>query len=172
MEKTIETILEDYRKVLKQDFNVYRNHVYRIYNFMCLFDEDSDNYEKYAIASVFHDIGIWTHSFDYIDPSIQLAKKHLKQTNQEAWSDEISLMIENHHKMSVYTGEYSQTVETFRKADWIDVSIGVLKMGLKKSDYKKIVGKNSNKGFHWFLVKQSLKYSLKHPFNPLPMFKK
>ena len=81
-------------------------------------------------------------------------------------------MINYHHKMSSYRGEFRKTVEIFRKADWIDVIMGIKLFELDKSKYKTIQKQISNKGFHWFLTKQSLKYFVKHPLNPLPMFKK
>jgi len=170
--KTIDKLLENYKNVLKTDFEVYRNHVYRIYNYAILLDKEINNYEKYVIASVFHDLGIWTHSFDYLKPSIQMASEYLKEIDKQDWIEEISLMIDYHHKVSSYKGEFSKTVEIFRKADWIDVIMGIKLFELDKSKYKTIQKQISNKGFHWFLVKQSLKYFVKHPFNPLPMFKK
>jgi len=171
-QEKIDQILTSYKEVLKDDFQIYKNHVYRIYNYATLFDTDTGNYEKYAIAAAFHDIGIWTHSFDYLEPSIKLASEYLIETGKEDWIKEVALLIDNHHKMSVYKGDFQYTVEVFRKADWIDVVMGVKRFGLDKSAYKSIQKQLSNKGFHWFLIKQSLKYFIKHPLNPLPMFKK
>ncbi len=168
----IDKILAIYKEVLKGDFQVYKNHVYRIYNYVIFFDDDKNNYEKYAIAAAFHDIGIWTHSFDYLEPSIKLASEYLIETGKKDWVNEVALLIDNHHKMSVYKGDFQHTVEIFRKADWIDVIMGIKRFGLAKSTYKAIQKQISNKGFHWFLVKQSLNYFIKHPLNPLPMFKK
>ncbi len=168
----IDEILIHYKDVLKDDFQIYKNHVYRIYNYGIMFDIDTNNHEKYAIAAVFHDIGIWTHSFDYLEPSIKLASEYLKGIGKDELIKEVGLLIDNHHKISVYKGEFQKTVEIFRKADWIDVSMGVKLFRLDKSVYKAIQKQISNKGFHWFLVKQSLKYFVKHPLNPLPMFKR
>jgi hypothetical protein len=61
-------------------------------------------------------------------------------------------------------------VETFRKADWIDVTLGLFTYGFDKktiSTYRKSL---PDLGFHLFLVKQITKNLLKHPLNPLPMF--
>jgi len=171
-QEIIDQILTNYKEVLKGDFQIYKNHVYRIYNYTILFDVDDGNYEKYAIAAAFHDIGIWTHSFDYLESSIKLASEYLTETGKEDWIKEVTLLIDNHHKISVYKGDFQHTVEIFRKADWIDVIMGVKRFGLRKSTYKSIQKQLSNKGFHWFLVKQALKYFIKHPLNPLPMFKK
>ncbi len=169
---TIDTILETYKSVLKKDFTVYKNHVYRIYNYAVLLDDDVSNYEKYAIAAAFHDIGIWTHSFDYLEPSIQQANAYLEKIDKKEWMEEVSLLIDYHHKISVYHGEFERTVEIFRKADWIDVTLGIKLFELKKAHYKNIQAAITNKGFHWFLIKQSFKYFIKHPLHPLPMFKK
>lgn len=168
----IEIVLQQYENYLKNDFHTYKNHVYRIFNIACLFDTLSDNIDKYAIAGVFHDIGIWTHSFDYLEPSIELAQEYLVKIGKEEWIEEISLMIDNHHKMSRYSKKFDQTVEIFRKADWVDVSMGILLFGFESSDFKMIKKTFPTVGFHRFLIKQVFKYFLKHPFNPLPMFKR
>ncbi len=168
----IETILADYKIILKNDFSVYRNHIYRIFNYALLLDTNKNNTEKYAIAAVFHDIGIWTHSFDYLKPSIALATEYLNKNNHQDWIEEVSLMIDNHHKMSVYKGKYEKTVEVFRISDLIDVSNGLKKFNIPKQDFSKIQKAFTNNGFHLFLAKQSLKWFIKHPFNPLPMFKR
>lgn len=169
--KTIEKILKNFKAKIGKDFQVYKNHIYRIFNFALILDDNKENIKKYAIAAAFHDLGIWTHSFDYLEPSITLAVTHLKENNEEQWIDEISLMIDNHHKISKYKDKF-KTVEVFRKADWIDVTNGVKKHNLPKQNFKAIKKEFTNKGFHLFLVKQSLKWFVKHPLNPLPMFKR
>ncbi len=136
--KTIDTLLENYTGVLKNDYTIYRNHVYRVYNYAVLLDPSKDNYEKYAIAAVYHDLGIWTHSFDYLGPSIQLLTEFLKSVDKQDWIEEIALMIDNHHKKSTYQGTFKITVEVFRKADWIDVTKGAILFGLDKSKYKDV----------------------------------
>jgi len=168
----IDTLLATYKTVLKDDFSTYKNHLYRMYNYAILLDDDKNNDDKYAIAAVFHDLGIWTHSFDYLKPSITLATEYLTRVNKKEWVEEISLMIDHHHKMSIYKGNYPKTVEVFRKADWIDVTWGIKKYALKPTDFKAIKKNFPNKGFHLFLLKQFFKWFVKHPFNALPMFKK
>ena len=55
--------------------------MYTVFFLNCLLiDCEKNNEEKYAIASVFHDVGIWTdHTFDYLDPSIEQAKIYLTE---------------------------------------------------------------------------------------------
>ncbi len=47
-----------------------------------------------AVAAVFHDLGIWTNgTFDYLAPSIALARDYLVASAREDWTDEIEEMI-------------------------------------------------------------------------------
>jgi len=101
-----------------------------------------------------------------------LLNAYLKEEGNEKWIEEISLMIDNHHKKTSYKGNFQKTVEIFRKADWIDVTKGVKLFDLDKSNYKAVQMTFLNTGFHFFLMKQFFKYFIKHPLNPLPMFKK
>ena len=173
MDDTINRILYDYEDDLSKDFDKYRNHVLRIYNYCLSIDDTPQNREKYAVAAAFHDLGIWTnHTFDYLNPSIKLAKTFLETQNKSEWIEEITLMIDNHHKMTAYLGTYKNTVETFRKADWIDVSLGIKKFGLDRNIIKSMKTMYANKGFHVFLIKMFFKNLLINPFIPLPMFKK
>jgi hypothetical protein len=52
---------------------------------------------KVSIAAAFHDLGIWANNtYDYLDPSKHLAREYLTKTNQDAWSEEIETMIDQH----------------------------------------------------------------------------
>ncbi len=169
----IDNLLLQCKPVMGNDFDKYRNHVYRVFLNCILLDSNKNNEDKYAIAAVFHDIGIWTdHTIDYLDPSIHQAKIYLEQKGMQHWTAEIILMIQWHHKISKYKGDYNETVETFRKADWIDVSLGLLRFGVDNQTLKNNRRLLPNLGFHFFLVKKLTKNFFKHPLNPLPMFRK
>lgn len=169
----LEDVLNQYKPVIGSDFERYKNHVCRVFLNCLLIDGDIENRDKYAIAAVFHDIGIWTnHTFDYLNPSIEQAKIYLHKTGRQAWTGEISRMIYWHHKLSAYTGENENTVENFRKADWMDVSLGLLTFGLNRHSIGETRHKFPNEGFHVFLLKESVQNFFKHPLNPLPVFKK
>ena len=171
--QTIEYLLQRFRPALDGDFEKYRNHVYRVFSNCMLIDSDTTNQDRYAIAAVFHDIGIWTDgTFDYLNPSIEQVKIYLIETGRQDWIDEISMMIYWHHKMSRYEGENKSIVENFRKADWIDVSVGLLTFGADKHRIKESRVKFPNAGFHLFLIRQSVKNLFRHPLNPLPVFKR
>ena len=59
----VDEIFEDYRPMIKDDFEGYRNHITRMLNFChCLLpDISSEDSKKIQIAAVFHDITLWTH---------------------------------------------------------------------------------------------------------------
>lgn len=170
----IDDLMQPYQSIIGTDFDKYKNHVCRVFLNCKMLDNNPENEEKYAIASVFHDIGIWTdHTFDYLKPSIIKSKAYLNEIGKLLWMYEIALMIDMHHKVSEYRGKYYKTVEIFRKADWMDVSLGLLRFGADKQNIKTNQNQYKNLGFHLFLLKQATKNFLQHPFkNPLPMFKK
>lgn len=169
----IEAVLNKNSHHLGKEFNTCKNHVYRVYNLCLVLDNNPENMDKYAVSAVFHDLGIWTAgTFDYLQPSINQAKQHLIDSNKASWIEEISLMIDMHHKRSKYKGDFEKTVEVFRKADWIDVTQGVINFNVDKAKIKAIKRTYPLLGFHQFLLVQSLKHFLKSPLNPLPMFKK
>lgn len=169
---TIEAILLKHKEFLAGNYDMYRNHVYRVFMFCQLQDGSNNNLEKYAIASAYHDIGIWTdHTFDYLNPSIRNAEEYLYSIDRIDWIQEISLMIEMHHKLSAYKSDNPLTIEIFRKADWIDVSLGLLNYGLNRSEIYAVRNSIPNEGFHKFLLELLIKNFVIHPFKPFPVFK-
>jgi hypothetical protein len=53
---------------------------------------DPEQLEKVAVAAAFHDLGIWTDgTFDYLPPSIRLAREWLGQSGKAEWEPEISV---------------------------------------------------------------------------------
>lgn len=166
----VEDLMLKFETIMGVDYDRYKNHVYRVFLNCRLIDNEKNNEEKYAIAAVFHDIGLWTHhTFDYLNPSIDLARIYLRETQN--WTSEISLMIYWHHKMSTYLGKHQEIVESFRKADWIDVSLGLLSFGNNRKQIIENRKQFPNLGFHKFLIKRTIRHFLAHPLKPLPMFK-
>ena len=171
--QAIENLLQKFKEEIGPDYDKYKNHVHRVFLNCLLIDDVKSNEEKYAIASVFHDIGIWTNqTFNYLEPSIEQARIQLIKIGREDWIEEITLMISWHHKITSYRGKHEYIVENFRKADWIDVSSGLLNFGVDKRKIKEARRKLPTLGFHLFLIKSTIKNFFKHPLNPLPMFKK
>lgn len=169
----LEEILDKWAVDIGNDYQAYRNHVYRVVHFtMALHNSSEEEREKIIIAGCFHDLGIWANNtVDYLPPSIQLAKKYLKERNLEPWTVEIELMIEMHHKISQYENNAYPLVEAFRRADLVDVSLGAVKWGLPKDYLSKIKRAFPNSGFHKRLNQLAVNWILKHPLNPLPFMK-
>ena len=170
----VDELLEPYHECLGHDFDGYRNHCRRVFLFCIALvgERDETARLKIAIAAAFHDLGIWTEgTFDYIEPSRQLAGKHLEATGRMEWSEEIKAMIEQHHKIRPYRSNPSWLVEPFRKADWIDISKGMLRYKLDDGYVVDVLEAFPNAGFHQTLVRLGVERLKSHPFNPLPMFR-
>ena len=169
----LDTILESWRPSLVADFTAYSNHCHRVLNFCTAFcGESEEAIEKVSIATAFHDLGIWANNtFDYLGPSRQLARVHLAEIHREGWGEEIEAMIEQHHKVSKFSGHPGWLVEPFRKADWIDVSKGMLRFGLTPAFVNEVMARFPNSGFHRRLMALTWQRLKTHPLSPLPMMK-
>lgn len=171
----IEKIISPYKNLIGKAYLPYKNHVHRIALLTLELKRNVENEdkEKIAIAAVHHDIGIWTaKTFDYLEPSIKTAKKYLIENNSEDWIDEISMIIEMHHKRSVYKGIFSDSVESFRRADLIDITKGKKDFGIDTNFLEKNYQNYPMMGFRGLIFKKFIKNLFLHPFNPLPMMKK
>jgi hypothetical protein len=170
---TVEQVLSDHASVLGRDHVAYRNHVYRVVN-LCLAaaGENPVELEKLAVAAVFHDLGIWTNqTFDYIAPSVVLARQHLAGRGLADWIPEIDAVIVNHHKVTSSRADQWRLVELFRRADWVDVSKGLRTFGMPRTCIAAVVAAWPDAGFHRRLVALTIDQWRQHPLNPLPMVK-
>lgn len=166
----VDEVLDAHRGALGADFVPYTNHVYRVLNFCVALSSGETSSDKIALAAVFHDLGIWTAAtFDYVPPSIELASGYLERTDRPSWRDEITAMIKEHHKVSTYRAQSQWLVEPFRKADWVDVTRGLLRFGLPRAFIAAAYAMWPAAGFHWRLVQLTLARARRHPLNPLPM---
>jgi hypothetical protein len=158
---------------LGDDLIAYRNHVYRVANLcLALAGGSRVELEKIAVAAVFHDLGIWTNkTFDYIAPSVALARAYLAARGLADWIPEIEAMIADHHKVTPSRAAPQSLVESFRRADWIDVSRGVRRFGVPRTFIAAVVATWPSAGFHRRLVTLTLDRFRKHPLTPLPMVK-
>src|SRR5215467_11916971 len=155
---TVEEVLDDHASELGHDFIAYRNHVYRVANLCLAIVGDSGvELEKIAVAAVFHDLGIWTDkTFDYIAPSIALAREYLVARAREDWITDISAMIADHHKITPSMANPHSLVEPFRQADWIDVTGGLRRFGIPRPFVARLFATWPDAGFHWRLVQLAL----------------
>jgi hypothetical protein len=169
----IEEILAQWRDRIGDDYPGYRGHVYRLFNFcLALYPCTEEEKTKLAIAACFHDIGLWSdHTVDYIPPSVAHVKQYLAATGQYLWAEEISLMVEMHHKVRAYRDNRYPLVELFRKGDLVDFSLGFFTFGIPRSSIKEVKKTIPNNGFHKFLLKGAAEWFAQHPFSPPPFMK-
>lgn len=170
----VDAVLETHVSALGADRLGYRNHVYRVVNFAAALSQPTDEgIEKLSIAAAFHDLGIWTAgTFDYLAPSTELALAHLEHTGRAAWRSEIAAMIEVHHKVTAWQGRSDWLVEPFRRADWIDVTLGLRHFGIGRELVSAVRAAWPDAGFHWRLVTLAARRLATHPLRPLPMLRR
>jgi hypothetical protein len=138
-----EEILESHRERAHGDdagYDAYKAHVYRVINFArALTPDGPDRDDKLAIAAAFHDVAAFD-TLDYLVPSIQAQDAWLQRTGREAWSDELALVIAQHHRLSGYGSArpHAPLVEGFRRADLVDVSQGLIRFGIPSSYVKEV----------------------------------
>ena len=151
--------------VLGADLDGYRNHAQRVSHFARAPGAEGQEAErKLAIACYFHDPGIWTDRiFDDLEPSVARATAYLEEQGLSEWSTEISWMIREHHKITS-TREAHSLSELFRRADWIDVSLGILHFGVSGPFFREVQHAFPDCGFHRRLVALTLERLRSQPF--------
>lgn len=131
-----EEILESHRHRARGDdagYDAYKAHVYRVVNFArALAPDGPDRDDKLAIAAAFHDPAAFD-TLDYLVPSIEAQDAWLHQTGRDAWSDE-------HHRLTGYPANrpHAPLVEAVRRADLVDVSEGLIRLGIPSSYVKQV----------------------------------
>jgi hypothetical protein len=171
-------LLAPFAAQLGDDRVKYTNHVIRVLLYCdLLFDRAGGRGEKpsrrleFRAAGVYHDLGIWTDkTFDYLVPSIDLAADYLQQEGRSDLEPLVAEMIDQHHKQRA-AGEPDDPVELFRRADLVDVSLGLRRFGLPGAQCRAMLRTYPSRGFHFLLVKMTARRTVEHPTSPLPMFK-
>ncbi|MGE8063673.1 phosphohydrolase [Pseudomonas sp. NPDC089569] len=166
-------ILTSFALAIGNDLQGYRNHIYRVLNFYCaLRGSQTLPDEAVQIAAGFHDLGIWTdNTLDYLPPSISLAADYLDTRHRQDLKDEVTALILEHHKVRPYRSMYAATVEPFRQADLVDVSLGLVRFGLSGTFIKAVQSSFPDHGFHAMLIRLSMRQLIRSPLRPLPMFR-
>lgn len=169
----VDEILGNWKTVIGENYEGYKNHVYRMIHFcFAIKDCNIEERQKVIIAACFHDLGLFTeNTVDYLPPSIMLAKKYLVEKNLTDWTEEIELMIDMHHKITAYKDSRYPLVEFFRQGDLVDFSLGFVKFTVSPDYVDLVKSKFPNAGFHKMLLKITLKWIVKHPLNPAPIMK-
>ena len=156
------------------DFAGYRHHCLRMLNVaLRVSDDEPDRRHKLDIALAFHDLTLFpARTLDYLDTSIDLATRHLEGIGRSQWTEEVALMIANHHKVRPYRGPHANLVEAVRKADWIDVSLGALGFGIDRAWLKRLHTALPLQGFYPGTLSGVIaRYAMRHPFRPMPNFR-
>ncbi|HEY9303342.1 MAG TPA: hypothetical protein VIO95_03525 [Mycobacterium sp.] len=161
----VDAVLERYRDALGGDMSAYGNHVYRCLNYhQLLLGTQLPDFA--VLAWVAHDLGIWTAgTFDYLTPSAELASAHAKEFGITE-IDHLQRLITDHHRLRPVSDPLT---ETFRKADLVDVSRGLLRGHIGWSDVHAVVAQLPYRGFHAFLANGLTRYAARHPLHPFPM---
>lgn len=167
----VDDILASHKEALGPDYAGYRNHVTRVLQFLfAIAPELHASEQPVLIAAAFHDLGIWTaRTFDYLAPSSILAHDYLTARGLEPLWPEVDLIIQQHHKLRPYRGPFSLSVETFRRADLIDVSLGIIRLGLAPQFVRSVSAAFPNANFHVRLLTLTGRQLLRTPLRPLPM---
>lgn len=169
----LDALFDRYAERLGRDQTPYRNHVYRVINLVAAQRTlQGDDLRKLEVAGFFHDAGIWlAGTFDYLAPSARLACHYLAEQGLAAWQEEIRLMIIDHHKITASEEPSDSLVEAFRRADWIDLSLGLIRFGVSRDRIGEIHHRFPNAGFHQMLAARALKHMLVQPWRPFPMLR-
>lgn len=161
-------VLASFADALGADATRYRNHLYRGLNYQRKLLQLNTVPDAIALAWALHDIGVWTADWDYIPPSLAQVDRLAPGYGVQDVA-RVRQMVEQHHKVRPYRGD--AWVETFRVADRIDVTRGLLRGSLSRSAVDQIVEAFPYDGFHGLLVRTATSWTTRHPLHPLPMFR-
>ncbi len=167
----VDALFDYYAERFGKQQTPYRNHVYRLVNLVAAQRPlDEEEREALEIAAFFHDAGIWlAGTFDYLQPSARLAEHYLEEQQLDHHRAIVRAMILNHHKISRYHNDPANLAEVFRRADWMDVSLGLMRFGVPMARFRLIKRSCPNAGSHGRLLKLIWQQLLSQPWLPLPM---
>lgn len=172
----LDDILAQWQSSLGAAHAAYRNHCYRVLNFALAYlpaeFDDAVTRDKLAVALAFHDLGIWSDgTIDYLAPSRERARAWLAENGRGDWAEEVEAIIEEHHRIRSTPAAAGPLVEAVRKADWADVSLGLLRRGLPPGFVGEVRARFPNAGFHKRLLGLAGRRLLHKPWSPLPMLR-
>jgi hypothetical protein len=172
----IDEILDARRSFARGDlaaFEGYRNHAHRVYNFALAISSSlsAEDADKVAIAAAFHDLYVFD-GLDYLEPSMEAAAAYLRETGRVDWDREVALMIAYHHRVRPYRGEHARLVEPFRRADWNDFTMGLVRWGVPQELRKAAATELPVRAFvPKALTRLALSWVPRHPLRPAPVFR-
>lgn len=142
----VEALLAKYRDVIGDDFDGYRNHIYRVLSYTMHFLGGDETWrEIIETALVYHDLGLWTdRELAYLEPSIAQSKGVSSAENERLIHD----IILYHHKITAFKGPNERVVNAVRKADWIDATNGLMGKGMPRTHIRKVKAAIPAAGFY------------------------
>jgi hypothetical protein len=167
----IDEVLQAFAPALGTGGPAYRGHVYRVYNLARCLLGSARRDDELAVASAFHDLGIWSDgTFDYLGPSLLRANDYVRERRPGVSADLVAALIGNHHLLfRVRHGAEPETVEAFRRADLVDVSGAWYRAGLDRGFLRELGSVFPYLGFHGVLARAAGAWFVRHPLRPLPM---
>lgn len=172
----IEEILESHRDHARGDldgYRGYRGHVYRVFNLArSLAAATGDEIvDKLAVAAAFHDLDVFA-GLDYLAPSIRAQDAWLRDTERQAWADDLAVVVAEHHRLTPYRGPAAALAEPFRRADLVDLSAGRLRFGLPR-EYVRSVRRAFSVGpfFTRVIPRAALRQLVRRPLDPAPVLR-
>lgn len=162
-------ILSSYKEELGNDFDRYLGHCQRVLRYMSALGMRGEEKEVASVLVAFHDLGIWTHNtMDYLEPSVQLAIEYIQSNGLDINPETTRQVIGDHHKISVTTHPLA---EQLRKADLVDLSMGMIRFGISKEVIQKAKTDFPYLGFHAMITRKVLAHVVRNPLKPFPMLK-
>jgi hypothetical protein len=169
----IDEVLDAFAVELGGDATAYRAHAYRVFHFCrALTDAAAGRDDGIALAAAFHDLGIWSdRTVDYLPPSVRRLREHLERVGRGAEAGELERMVAWHHKLTPCRAASDALVEAFRRADLVDLTLGLVRFGLPKEYVQAVRAAFPAAGFHLRVAQLVGGYALRHPLRPLPMMR-
>ena len=150
--------LEAFRSDLGDDYDKYRNHCLRVLNFAKYHlgaDASESDLDLIGIGLAYHDIALWSdNKLNYLKPSADQLKKHLVDGDSLSPADvETAVQIVmQHHKITHWNGPNQRLVNSVRKADWADATMGLVRFGLPNDLLLQSYDEIPEAGFHLMLA--------------------
>ncbi|OHU64979.1 hypothetical protein [Mycobacteroides chelonae] len=157
--------------VFGEDLSVYRGHVQRIVGLIDLQTPiDAETARPVAVAAFFHDAAIWyDRNWDYLPQSRERALAELDGDEQQ-FAPLVDAMINEHHR--IRRARYPHPlVEAMRRADAVDVFRIPALARTRGEDYRKLLTRFPDNGFHRTLIRAFAHGMRENPFRPAPMVK-
>jgi hypothetical protein len=149
----VEDTLRRHRDALGEDFEGYRNHVYRDLTFaLHLLGGHTDHRTTLELALCYHDLGLWTdRALAYLRPSIDHAFADALAQGHQVEERLLRDVIAWHHKITPFRGPHAEIVNAVRRADWLDVTQLPATRGVSVEEARRVREALPSAGFHRML---------------------